>query len=272
MVGIGPRRFNSPTTDFYAYADVIGQEPNANYSVIRLTTQAINRGNTSSFFGNAGAMSSSIDDLGINHVHSGNPFLPSGVGTNVQRWSDYEDYVIYHGADGFINGRSDFGVRLGVNYGSNQSNDGTTITIPRIPKPPISSPTGLSVDSNTSTSLRYVFTFNGDDGGTGITSYTTQAATDAGFSNVVKTVSTGGSPATLTGLAPSTTHYIRSQAVNARGGGAWSTAITGKTLGGVKVPVSGTWTEAQVLVGINGVWVPCDVQVGVDGVWKGLTA
>lgn len=205
-----------------------------------------------------------------------NGYAPSGSFTydfrnysSLTLWSGVLNFG--HDAAGYLSFNSYGAVQTAGGNLGNAAASGDQAA-PRVPKPPLSATSGGSIDQIAPASLRYNFAWGGDDGGSGITGYTLQVATDASFTNVVKTVAAGGSPTTITGLAPATPYWVRSRAENARGAGPWGATANATTLGGVKYPVSGAWTECQVLYGVNGAWVPCEVRYGRAGEWVGLTS
>jgi endonuclease/exonuclease/phosphatase family metal-dependent hydrolase len=61
------------------------------------------------------------------------------------------------------------------------------------------------------------WTASANNGGSSITGYTAQCATDSGFDNVAKSATVSSSPVTFTGLAKNTQYYCRISATNARG-------------------------------------------------------
>lgn len=111
-------------------------------------------------------------------------------------------------------------------YGSADTLD-VNVAADRIPRPP-AAPTPFGIDEITTVSFRYRFNGN-DDGGSPITSWTAQVATDAGFTQNVQTVGSSGTT-TFTGLLPGTTHYVRSWGNNAYWQGAISTVLSQVTL------------------------------------------
>jgi hypothetical protein len=101
------------------------------------------------------------------------------------------------------------------------------------------------------------------------TGYQLQVATDSGFSNVVQTLTHGWATSVgLTGLIPGTTYYIRVRALSPNGYGAWSPAVSSKTLSGAKVRQAGAWKDAIAFVRVGGVWKQATVNKRVGGVWK----
>lgn len=91
-------------------------------------------------------------------------------------------------------------------------------------------PTVLSASAIGYTSMTLGWTAPADTGGTPITSYTVQRATNSGFSSGVATFTgVAGASYTVTGLTATTTYYFRVAAVNAVGAGAYSSTLTQAT-------------------------------------------
>jgi hypothetical protein len=122
--------------------------------------------------------------------------------------------------------------------------------IPAVPATTPGAPTIRSLDQVTNTSLRVWFEGNGD-GGSPITGWQLQYATQSNFSDGV-IVASGGTT-TLTGLQSNTTYYIRARGLNAVGAGAWSSVASTKTHdvpGGVPNTVSTlTYNSGQITLG-----------------------
>lgn len=70
------------------------------------------------------------------------------------------------------------------------------------------------------------------NGGSAITGYTLQIATNTGFTTGLQTISASGTGYTLTGLTPGTQYYARVRANNAVGNGAYSTTLPFTTVSG----------------------------------------
>lgn len=103
-----------------------------------------------------------------------------------------------------------------------------------------------------------------NNGGSSITGYDVQIATNSGFTTGAQTFTSGA----LSGLAPSTTYYVRVRAKNAVGAGTWSATATFDTLAGAKVKVGGVWVDAKVFVKVGGAWKTAKVwRRGPDG-WE----
>lgn len=95
----------------------------------------------------------------------------------------------------------------------------------RIPKVPSKPPTP-TITAKTSTGFTWSFAVPGDDGGSPLTTFNHQVATNSTFTAIVSSFDDATSPASVTGMSLGTTYYIRYRAVNAIGGGAWSDTVS----------------------------------------------
>lgn len=114
-----------------------------------------------------------------------------------------------------------------------QSNTGynshsISVVVPKVSASVPGAPSNIAVDQASRTTLRYRFSGT-TDGGSPITRWDAQRATNAAFTAGLQTVTSGGAT-TFTGLNPRTTYYFRSRGANAIGNGPWSSAISGATL------------------------------------------
>lgn len=234
VTAIGPIDKSSPSTRFYLNVDILSQSTVTNQSVVRITIQSWNIGNTSSNYGGSGQQIGYWWNGGAyitGPVHSGTPFLPGGYANGQLRWSDIYDLTLTHDANGYWLGGTTFSVAMGLIYGSiNESHYGS-ITIPRIPRVPgkPAAPT-LVGGSSTTTGWNYNFFNPASDGGSTVTTFNHQIATDTGFTNIVSSFNDPLSPANVTGMTPGTTYYVRYRAQNAVGSGPWSDTLTVTTL------------------------------------------
>lgn len=116
-------------------------------------------------------------------------------------------------------------------------------------------------------SATLAWTAPSDNGGTSITGYEIQHATDPGFTAAVTTSKTA-SPITLTGLLPGTAYYVRVRAITSYGSGAWSSTGTFKTISALFIGTGTSWVAGLVHVGNGTSWVPATVRVGNGTEWK----
>lgn len=136
-----------------------------------------------------------------------------------------------HGSDGKLSAQS-FSFTMGDTGTSGLAGPttvSTSITPPRIPKVPGKPPKPVFQSAST-TSITYTFSAPSDNGGSSITNYNHQSATDSGFTQNVKNWNDSSSPATANDLIPGTGHYVRTRAVNSVGAGPWSDALSQTTL------------------------------------------
>lgn len=128
---------SAPTTEFVLECDRVSQSVENNTTRLAIYLRAINRGNTSSFSNWPGTQTGSVDGVGTAGAYSANPFLPSGVGTGVQRWRSGPHYIdIPHGDDGT---RGAVTLRQTLVYGNGAVNESATVSFndfPAIPRGP----------------------------------------------------------------------------------------------------------------------------------------
>lgn len=106
-------------------------------------------------------------------------------------------------------------------------------------------PTGVGSNSITQNSANITFTAPGANGGSAITGYDVQLATDANFSVGIINKSVTASPAAVTGLVPGTKYWARVRAKNAVGAGTYSGSITLTTLTGTPTITSPAQNEQR---------------------------
>lgn len=138
------------------------------------------------------------------------------------------------------------------------------VTIYRATVPP--APTPLSIDDVTPTSLRYRFNSSGT-GGSPITSWQAQIASNAAFTTDVQTVTSGGTTV-FTDLDPATVYYVRARGNNAVGSGPWSAARSALTQSGAYASINGVWVPVPLNYSDDGTWVPLAPLVSDGTVWE----
>lgn len=264
-VRIGGIVQNSPSTQFWLEADIIGQSISGNYSTVRCYLRAANgpSGNTTSQFNNFGAQIGFIDGIGEFGRHQGQPFLPAGYAQNQTRWHDGPfDVNVGHDGNGYLNG---INLRMRLAYG-NVNGDWTAWMggFPRIPKPP-AAPTPIGFDQIMPTSMRYRFSANSDNGAA-VEEWQAQIATNSAFTTGVQTVSSSGTT-TFTNLTPATTYYARSRGRNVAGWGAWSLTLSAMTASGAYVSLNGSWLPVPVYVSDGTNWNVAELQVSNGTSW-----
>lgn len=117
----------------------------------------------------------------------------------------------------------------------------------------------------TPTTIFYSFSST-TNGGSAITGYQAQIATNASFTTGSTTVNSDGTT-TFTGLTAGVTYYIRSRAQNAIGYGPWSTTSAAATLSGALVGKNSNFLAAGVYVGTGSIFSLAEVRVGKGGIF-----
>ena len=168
-----------------------------------------------------------------------------GVGVQTAGGSSI-NYGIYWGGGGvnFRRGGSTSGQTNSSGSSSWDTSLSGTLTYAEAP----AAPTPIAVDSATPTSLQARFSGN-SDGGSAITGWTLQYATNSSFTQNLKSVSSSGTT-TVTGLTPDTTYYFRAAGRNVvtdnQGTtGPWSTTFSGTTLASTPSPPVLTLTNVS---------------------------
>lgn len=131
-----------------------------------------------------------------------------------------------------------------------------------------SAPSTPAVSSIGAQSATIAWSAPSDDGGTAITAYEVQRATDSSFTANAVTTSKTVSPLTLAGLTPGTTYYVRVRAITPAGSGAWSPTATFKTISALFIGNGTSWVPGLVYVGNGTSWVTANVRVGNGTDWK----
>lgn len=121
-------------------------------------------------------------------------------------------------------------------------------------------PVPVGVDEITATSARYRFSGT-SDGGSAITGWQAQTATDAGFTQNVQTVASNGTT-TFTGLLPGNTYYFRARGANAVGWSGWSSTISAYV--GLPAPTLNTWSQNST-GGLVATWSAPSTTTGLTG-------
>lgn len=115
-------------------------------------------------------------------------------------------------------------------------------------------PQSLTLSNILATGFDVSWAAPADDGGAAVTSYRIQVATDAGFTNLILNTTQTGLSRSVTGLDPNTTYYVRVQAINSVGGGAYA-STSSSTISAQFIKKNGAW---QPVVGAfikkSGVW------------------
>lgn len=257
-------RSGAPTTDYYHGADIVAQSPAGNYTVVRVSATAYNRGNSSSVSNYNGAHTAAIDGYAGAAQFAGK--MASGYPTNALRWDTAVDIAVGHDAAGNMGG-----VTLRQTVSGWFSNVQTAYFggFPRIPKRP--SIPGTPVASDVlPTSLRLTWTASTDNAGSAIDGYLvrrwdnpegTGSYVDSFENNLTRV---------LTGLTPGKQYrfvvYAHNNSYDQYS--VASTAIVVRTLSGMWTKWEGAWKRTVPFVKVAGVWRAVSVFVKDAGVWK----
>lgn len=257
---------SSPSTDYWLGADIVSQSQSGNYSVVRISNQAINRGSTGSFSGDNGYQTCSIDGIGSQTVGPGP--LGSGYATNQVRWDVAKDLNVPHNADGT---RGNVTLRQVVDIWHPRNEQAVAFGgFARIPKKP--SKPGTPVASEVlPTSIRLTWTASTDNAGSAIVGYIvrrwdnpegTGTPTDDPVTNNLSRV--------MAGLTPGKEY--RWVVIAKNGSYAQfsdpSTAIVVRTLSGMWLKVAGVWKRVAPYVKVSGVWKAAATWIRYTGSWK----
>lgn len=110
------------------------------------------------------------------------------------------------------------------------------------------------------------FTAPASNGGSAILDYQYRLAKVNPPTGTPVTTTVGANP--VTGLDPGELYYAQVRARNAVGFSAWSSSVSARTLGPVRVKVDGVWKFAIPYVKDAGVWKMAQPFVKDAGVWK----
>lgn len=258
----------SPSTDFYHGADIVAQSQSGNYSVVRVSATAINRGNEGSYNSSPGSHSASIDGYGEARYDGG---LPSGVGNGQARWDRVVDVAVSHDGNGNMGGVT---LRQTVTGWFNNVQTTFLSGFPRITRTRRPSPTSKpTITDIQPTSLVVNWSFTGDQGGSPIDGYLVRywpnAAGTGPYTDVSQNLT---EPRLVTGLAPATQYRIVVYAHNGsddnNGYSNPSAATVTRTSTGVWVMYQGEWHRALPFVKSNGVWKAASAFVKRTGNWR----
>lgn len=148
--------------------------------------------------------------------------------------------------------------------GSGGATAGGPLGLTFIPKPP-AAPTAVRIDAIGPTSMRFVFSGNGN-GGAAVDQWQAQYSTTPGFATGVTFPSNGSTPAS--GLTPGTDYYFRARGHNSAGWGQWSGTLSARTLSGGYISDGTSWRPVEIFVGDGTSWKPALVQIGTGTTWN----
>jgi hypothetical protein len=99
-----------------------------------------------------------------------------------------------------------------------------------------------------------------DNGGSGVTGYQVQTATNSGFTAGVVTRAAAGTALTVSDLFPGTGYWVRVRAQNTMGWGDWSNVRTFTTASPVFYGEASGWTQMRAYLGEGSKWTPVRVM------------
>lgn len=258
-------RSGAPTTDFYEGADIIAQSLQGNYSVVRVSATAINRGSSSSFSNFNGAHTAAIDGYG-QAQHNGT--MPSGYATNQTRWDDWADIGVGHDANGYLGGVT---LRQTVSGWFNNVQTAWLSGFARIPKRP--DPPGTPYATEVlPTSMRLTWPGSPNDQGSAIYGYLLRRWDNAEGSGPITDSFENNLSRVVTGLTPGKEYRFAVYARNSSDDGSAgyssvSGAVVVRTLSGMWVKVSGVWHRAVPYLKVAGIWRTVSVFIKDGGIW-----
>lgn len=257
---------SSPSTDYWLGADIVSQSQSGNYSVVRVSNQAINRGSSGSYSDDYGTHVCSIDGIGSNTVGPGP--LGSGYANGQVRWDVSKDHNIPHSADGT---RGNVTLRQVVS-GWHPTNEQAVAFggFARIPKKP-SAPGTPVASAVLPTSLTLTWTASTDNGGSALLGYLIHRWDNpegTGTPTVYPVVNS--LTRDITGLTPGKEYrwvIIAKNSSYAQFSDP-STAIVVRMLSGMWIRVSGVWKRAAPYVKVAGTWKAAGTWIRYLGSWK----
>lgn len=224
------RSFSSPTVTFYLEADVTSTQWPGGAGYGRWLVQfRLNMSKASgSYYADSGIQAGRGNNVEFGRV-SQTPFLPSGTTSWSRTWTRW----VNANSNGYWSGSSTtYPLQMHLVYGSIADSSNGSVALPRIAQLP-AKPVNAVYQSATTTSLSFRISAPANGGST-ITTYNHQISKDSNFPGGLPvdglSWNSGASNQVASPLDPGTTYYYRYRAVNGRGAGPWSTAVSGTTL------------------------------------------
>lgn len=240
---------------WYLDISLVSQNVGANTSVVNVHFYAIADAGWS---GNASGIGFSLTGFG------NGTFGFNGGSIEIMSFN----MTVPHNADGYYTGT----------WGAHANATGTTsfggpvdlaqtYSPPRIPKPPDAPGLVVSPPVGSSVTVKLTIPAGYDDGGTTVTTVSTQWSKDGG---AFTGTHSGGwnTPFTYTNLAPGS-YVFRGYATNARGNSPFTVAAAVKVTGGLgKIKVAGAWKNTALKIKVAGVMKDMRSRIRVSGAWK----
>lgn len=251
----------APSTEFNLGADIVAQSQSGNYSVVRISAQAINRGSTGSFSSYDGRHRCAIDGEGLVD-RTGT--LASGYGTGAERWDVSKDIQITHDSEG---NHGAVTLRQTVSGWFSNEKTASLSGFPRIPKVP-SKPGTPTASEILPTSMRLSWSAATDNNGSSIDGYLLRRWDNPEGTGTYYSHFANDRSRVISGLTPGKEYRWAVYAHNDVGYSAMSGARVARTLSGMWYKVSGVWKRVVPFVKVNGVWKTASVFIKDAGVWK----
>lgn len=257
----------SPSTEYGQGADIVAQSWAGNYSVLRVSATAFNRGTSSSQWSGTIVHTGAVDGYGqVQHAQA----LTSGYPQGAVRWDAVADVTVHHDAAGNHGGVT---LRQTVSGGSHTNVQAIGLSgFARIPKRP--APGGAPVISQVlPTSVMVNWSPSPDNGGAGIDGYLLRYWTNAeGSGNYIDHSFGPYGERSVTGLTPGQNYrfvvYAHNGAADNGGYSNPSGATVVRTLSGMWAKYQGIWRRIIPFVKVSGVWRAVSVFIKYSGAWK----
>lgn len=259
-------RSSAPTTDFYMGADIVAQSESGNYSVVRVSAAAINRGGTSSYSNYQGSHTAAIDGEGQARFSG---IMASGVALNATRWDVKADIQVSHNSDGT---RGAVTLRQTISGWFSNVQTASLSGFPRISRRPSAPGTPVITPILGTNDFQAAWSPSTDNGDSPISAYLLRRWNNAEGTGAYIDHSANNTSRVLSGLVPGNTYrfgvYARNASPDNNGYSVMSTARVITTLTYMWVKVSGVWRRAIPYVKVAGKWKRANVFTKSAGVWK----
>lgn len=231
----------SPATSFWLEADVVETDIANNRWMVHFYLRAANGpgGTTGSSYFGVGAQVGYANGAEVCR-HEANPFLPSGVPNGGLRWRDGFAVWIGANAEGYVDRTSlTMPLSMVTQYGNVNWTGTGSMQMPRIPKPP-PAPAVRPLDQVGATSMRLRWSSAGNNGSS-IDGWQYRIAQNAAMTGATTAAAASNGINVIGSLVSGRQYWVQVRGRNAAGWGAWSSAVTARTL---QAPASPALTSA----------------------------